>query len=71
MFESGHMDSYLETRLRYPADSTIFLNALICRIVSKGSLLAPVAQLVKKAVHDQMEAVTVSAGSKTPTVNHM
>lgn len=59
VIESGRLDSYLETRLRNLADSTIFTDSITCRIMMERSSITVVTHFVKNTGIHQVNVATV------------
>lgn len=61
LIKVGHFDFYLETWLSSLADSTMFKNSTVSRIMNDKSFITLINQLVKNTVHVQVQVATVQA----------
>lgn len=61
MIESGYLDSCLETQLSSLADSTMFMDSVITRIMNQRYFRASVARFFKNTVHDKVQVAAVQA----------
>lgn len=61
MIYSGKLDFYLETLLSNLADSTMFVESIVPRIMTQKRFTKPAVQFAKITVHDFVQAATIKA----------